>query len=271
MAVELDKLQRCCLNIMDEIDQICRQNNIEYSLCGGSVIGASLYNGFIPWDDDIDVMMTRENYDRFLEVFPRQMRTDFHLRHYMIDGVDSLPALFARVEDTNTETLEEIAGSYRKGRIFVDITVYDTVPNMLTYQFFRLYAGYVYTNLYRMNGMIPGTGWKRLLFRLFAGNARGEQLQKKYARLENCLRKASSIRKKSIAAEFLSAAFSGKVYDPSIFHSYRDIEFEGRQYRIIEKYNDYLFMRYGKREFSRDVPEESRQKSHIKELIIKKG
>ena len=62
------QVQKCCLGIVDDIDRVCRKNGISYSLCGGSVIGAMVYGGYIPWDDDIDLMMTRENYDRFVRI-----------------------------------------------------------------------------------------------------------------------------------------------------------------------------------------------------------
>ena len=65
---ELRQLQLKCLEILDIVVKICTEHNIKYSLCGGSVVGAHLYKGFLPWDDDIDIMMTRENYNRFITI-----------------------------------------------------------------------------------------------------------------------------------------------------------------------------------------------------------
>ena len=55
------------LQIMDEIDRICKKYNIKYFLAGGSMLGAARHDGFIPWDDDIDVGMLRPEYERFIE------------------------------------------------------------------------------------------------------------------------------------------------------------------------------------------------------------
>ena len=73
-ADELDMIQKLELKILKEIIRICKKENIEYFLIGGSALGAIRHEGFIPWDDDIDVGMTRENYDNFLKVAEQYFR-----------------------------------------------------------------------------------------------------------------------------------------------------------------------------------------------------
>ena len=262
------RIQKVCLEILDDIDRVCTRCKIHYSLCGGSVIGAYLYGGFIPWDDDIDLMMTREHYDRFLEEYPKQARSCFHLHHYRTDGVNNLPSLFARVEDMRTQTREEIAGSMRTGHVFVDITVMDQVPSLLYGRIARLYAGYLYTFLYRKNGMTPKTRWKRMIYLLGGKMPSDEKLSEKYAVMEDRFRKVSSGKKTRRCAELLSAAYGDILYDQRIFGSYKRVDFEGRRVMIVSDYMAYLKMRYGDREFTRDVPEQNRQKSHIQEWTV---
>lgn len=262
----LEQIQKCCLGIVADVDRVCRKNGIEYSLCGGSVIGAHLYQGFIPWDDDIDLMMTRENYDRFLEIYPREAAEYYHLHHYSTDGADNLPALFLRVEDLRTHMHEQIARGERSGHVFIDITVMDQVPTPLYYRIARLYAGYTYTFLYRKNGMTPGTGWKKAAFSAAGLVARKGELTKRYERLENFLRRRSRGRKTRYCAELLSAAYSGILYEQRIFLYYRDTSFAGLKLRIVRDYMDYLYMRYGRREFTRDVPSCERQQQHIQRM-----
>ena len=65
--ISLDELKKIEFEILVEIDKICREQNIRYSLCGGTLLGAIRHGGFIPWDDDIDIFMPRPDYNRFLE------------------------------------------------------------------------------------------------------------------------------------------------------------------------------------------------------------
>lgn len=257
-----EEIKQRCLAIAKDIDRVCTEYGISYSLCGGSVIGAHLYKGFIPWDDDIDLMMTRENYDRFLKVYWKKRNPQYHLRHFLTDGVQNLPTLFARVEDTETSVTEEIAQSVRKSRVFVDVTVFDGVPGKLYHKLAFFYAGYVYTLLYRKNGMTPGTGWKRAVFEKLPAVSDDEALLKRYKALNRFLRKRRG-KQDRYCAELLSAAYSKVLYESRIFDSYIRVPFEDCELMMVRDYKDYLQMRYGRTEFSMDVPEAERQERHL--------
>ena len=69
----LNSLQMVLLEGLKEIDRICRKHDIKYSLGGGTSLGQLRHGGFIPWDDDIDIDMTLENYDKFLKVAPQEL------------------------------------------------------------------------------------------------------------------------------------------------------------------------------------------------------
>ena len=65
---DLKQLHTMLYQILAEIDRVCKKHDIPYFIQGGSAIGAFYNKGIVPWDDDVDVGMTRENYNRFLEV-----------------------------------------------------------------------------------------------------------------------------------------------------------------------------------------------------------
>ena len=76
---ESHSLQRTLFEMMIDIDTFCRHNNIEYSLGGGSLLGAVRHGGYIPWDDDIDINFARSDYERFRQLFPQQLGNQYWL------------------------------------------------------------------------------------------------------------------------------------------------------------------------------------------------
>ena len=77
---KLSSLQEQELEILKEFQRICDANKLQYFVVAGTMLGAVRHHGFIPWDDDIDVAMPRREYDRFLEIAPRQLHSDYVLK-----------------------------------------------------------------------------------------------------------------------------------------------------------------------------------------------
>ena len=69
---DLKHLQSVILMIAKDVDKLCRKNNIKYFLLGGSAIGAIRHKGFIPWDDDLDIVMDDENYEKFINICKKE-------------------------------------------------------------------------------------------------------------------------------------------------------------------------------------------------------
>ena len=65
---DLDEIKKIELNILVQVDKICREQGFRYWLCGGTLLGAVRHKGFIPWDDDIDIFMPRQDYEKFIEL-----------------------------------------------------------------------------------------------------------------------------------------------------------------------------------------------------------
>lgn len=100
---ELRQLQLKCLEIFDLVDKICKEHHIKYSLCGGSVVGAYLYKGFLPWDDDIDIMMTRKNYNKFLKVAKSRLPKAFPLLTFRIKIIQQHTNFALQKSSTTTQ------------------------------------------------------------------------------------------------------------------------------------------------------------------------
>lgn len=241
----LRRVQLHCITILDEIDKICRENDIKYSLTGGSVIGAHLYNGIIPWDDDIDIMMTRDNYNRFLALCDSKLPKRYQLKNFE-NGRDRT-VLFSKVSDEDTTIVELKSGGKKVvSGIFVDITVMDKVPTK---------------------------GIRRKICFLFAKMLQccRERNYEKVNNIINLVRNVSIFLLKpfskaiyKFAKNYITKNFEGNYgyaelfagftieFDKKLFDSYIDVEFEGKTYMIVEDYMQYLETRYGKREFYKE-------------------
>lgn len=95
--ISLDESKQIQLRILENIDSFCRKNNICYSLTGGTLLGAIRHKGFIPWDDDIDLMMLREDYDKFLKSY-----SDNYYQLLSFKKIKSWPFLYSSVVDPQT-------------------------------------------------------------------------------------------------------------------------------------------------------------------------
>ena len=82
----LKKLQETELEILIDIDDFCRKNNIKYSVYAGTLLGAVRHNGFIPWDDDIDIAMTRNEYRKFCNLFAEKPMNGYYFENYENDN-----------------------------------------------------------------------------------------------------------------------------------------------------------------------------------------
>ena len=101
MAIELQKLQDMVYSIFQEFDRICQKYDIHYTMEGGTLLGAVKYGGFVPWDDDIDVVMKRNEYEKFLQVAPGELDGKFFLQSY--NNVPEFPLNYAKLCLNGTE------------------------------------------------------------------------------------------------------------------------------------------------------------------------
>ena len=123
----LRKLQLTELEIMLVIDDFCEKNDITWFLEGGTALGAARHRGFIPWDDDVDIAMMREDYDRFCELAKTGLPEGYSL--HTARDTDGFAALFAKVykDGTRFENQESREAGLRQG-LCVDVFPYDRLP-----------------------------------------------------------------------------------------------------------------------------------------------
>lgn len=123
---QLQRLHEIEIEILKEIDRVCNELNIHYFADFGTLLGAVRHKGFIPWDDDIDICMLREDYDIFIANAPKLLSKEYVLQHFLVDP--GTPTFHAKVRKNGTKFVEEYLKNIPVHQgIFVDIFPYDAI------------------------------------------------------------------------------------------------------------------------------------------------
>jgi lipopolysaccharide cholinephosphotransferase len=125
---QLRKLQLTQLELLIEVDRICRKYNIKYSLACGTLLGAVRHNGFIPWDDDIDVWMMRKEYEKFCRACKRELSSKYFLQNWFTDPNFNSAYGKLRKRGTSFVRIGQEKMKYVDG-IYIDILPLDIMPN----------------------------------------------------------------------------------------------------------------------------------------------
>ena len=132
----LRRLQMAELDIMVEIDRLCRREGLTYFLHSGTCLGAVRHGGFIPWDDDIDIGMPLEDYRRFQRIAPRLLPKGLSV--HTCDNTPNFPTFFTKVFKDGTRFIDDVSleAGYEQA-IFVDIFPFIQIDGHVGQQFTR--------------------------------------------------------------------------------------------------------------------------------------
>ena len=123
-------VQLALLEMMKDIDKICKDNNIEYCLTGGSTLGAYLYQGFIPWDDDLDIAMMRKDYKKFIKALEKDLDKEKYTFHCFEKNKKydvTWPYMKIRKKNTYIKEVNKLLPNRCTDcdGIFIDVFIYD--------------------------------------------------------------------------------------------------------------------------------------------------
>lgn len=131
-ALSIEEMKEIELEIMDEIDRVCRENGLSYFLGYGSCLGAMRHGGFIPWDDDMDVVMMREDYEKLYEIF-NASRSDERFK--LVSYRDKTgPQAFFKIIDQSTKVEEHYMRKEYGSGVWVDVFPLDTMNDAVRAQ-----------------------------------------------------------------------------------------------------------------------------------------
>ncbi|MFA6756049.1 MAG: LicD family protein [Bacilli bacterium] len=235
----LKEIQEIELGILIEFDNFCKSNNIKYSLYGGTLLGAVRHKGFIPWDDDIDVLMTRNNYDKFINTYKSNKR--YTLINYGNNkGCTNIS--FSKIFDNNTDAEEDNAKKIPGEGVWLDIFPFDYLSNnKFKRKLTNLHFLFIDKLIYARAAKHPSLLYK-LLRTLF--------FWKTNKRLLTSLDKYSHKVKESNYLQNLSMVYikdlkKDNKFPSYLFNEYTTIEFCGYTFPCMSKYSDMLRLEYG--------------------------
>lgn len=124
---ELEKVQVIELGILKEFSRICSKYKLEWIAIGGTALGAVRHSGFIPWDDDIDVAMRRNDYEKFIHIAPGELSKQYFLQNFVTEP--NCNNYFTKIRKNGTLFVEECGRSMKAHQgIFIDIFPLDNLP-----------------------------------------------------------------------------------------------------------------------------------------------
>lgn len=122
----LTPVQGKLLTMLEWFHEYCHENNLTYYIVGGSMLGAIRHGGFIPWDDDIDVVLPRPDYNRLIDIFSEKI--DHYLLESPMSNNDDFFYTYAKLYDTNTTLVEKARHNCRRG-LYIDVFPLDGLGN----------------------------------------------------------------------------------------------------------------------------------------------
>ena len=247
--------QKYLLKLFREVDEICREHNLRYVLAGGSLIGALRHEGFVPWDDDVDLYMPRSDWEKFIEICKTELPPDREIQCSEVDR--NYTNSFPRYASTNTCAIHksQIIGKDCGGEI-IDILTLDPVPaDDKEYEKYRTHM-MIYSDLinisvgYSDRWEIPASMYlKYLLSYIFLGKKRT------LAKLEKIMFSYKEEECDRYAMRWGGCPF---LFDKDMMFPVKDGIFEGKKAMIPNKCSDYLIWHYGD-EWSYMPPHDKRE------------
>lgn len=247
----LKDAQKIMLEILIEVDRICMKNNIEYWLADGTLLGAVRHRGFISWDDDIDICMLKEEYNKFLEIAPKELKEKFFLQTSKYDK--NYNFLYPKIRDRNSIFIEKYDSNQEKFHqgLNLDIFVMDRyfIRSKILYRFL-----YFFKNIKIENNRINNYYFFKKIIVSFKLNICAEKILKFF------------LTNKKQNSRLGYRYYWKQLYKYNDIFPLKEIEFEGYKFSCPNNTDAYLKELYG--DTYMELPPEKDRVWHAKEIRL---
>ncbi len=245
----LRKIQILELLCLDELVRICEKNNIKYFLIGGTLIGTVRNKGFIPWDDDIDIGMSRQDFDRFIEICKRELNTEKFFLQTPQSEKGNADFEIARIRLNGTHFKEHHRRNLNlHDGFFIEILPYDDLPEndkkakkyYFKFKYLKRIVGIRMGYRYQL-----GKVYKRILFYIITFFSKIIPLKILYNKAVNYHKQYENTNSSKVF--LLGGAYNYKKESHlrSSIEEFTQLEFEGKMYPVPKNYDAFLKEEYG--------------------------
>lgn len=257
------EIQELILPVMDYFDSICRKHRLRYTLAYGTLLGAVRHKGFIPWDDDVDVLMPRPDYERLIEILKEEENDSVgFLDPNDIDEFFTMTVL--KLYNKNT-ILKEFPEKYHLVYgAFIDVFAVDGIPKDLKeaeqmhkdFRFYKRKVVHPYTSsIYRKKGLRKKVPFLLKPIARF-GMGKIRDIFSRYP-----------FDEATHVANIAGWAIKRELLEKRNFDELIELDFEGRKYLSIPNYDEYLRNCYG--DYMKLPPVEFRSSGHQLDIVVK--
>ena len=256
--LNIDEIKNCEYNILKYIDSVCKKEGINYTLDQGTLLGAVRHDGFIPWDDDIDIAMLRSDYDKLMSYIKKD-NSRYKVSDHLIDPNSILP--FAKIYDS--ETIIRWHCKYPKEQkygIWVDVFPIDAVPEnpvaLKVHQIKLRILKSMYEHV--RNQYIEKRTFKTLVAQRIASI---HSMDYYLTKLDKLARKYNNQNNAKLTMSVFGITNNYHTINKKVFTDITTHQFEDSVYPIPRQYDSYLKMLYGN--YMELPPVEKRKNLHI--------
>lgn len=239
----VEELKRVQMDIMTFVDKFCREHNICYSISGGTLIGAIRHGGYIPWDDDIDILLRREDYDRLVNAFLEKDTGKYVIYQYGVTKGYNLP--YVKIADSSTVLNEPgVRGDFG---INIDVFPFDhiAVDKQKITSIYCKAKNLINKHGIKLMEWRKGRSFHKNLILMLGKIVLFPISILTYVEKIDKLARNAGPKDSPLRACIVWGYGEKEVMDASIFDEYYDIKFEDRTFMAIKKYDEYLTHLYG--------------------------
>jgi len=240
------KIQKLVLEVVQDIDRICKKYNIQYFLAGGTLLGAIRHNGFIPWDDDADLMMTREEFEKFEKIVQKELDPRYFWQTSETDSSTYYPFSKIRINHTRYSTEFTKGNKEMHQGIFVDIFVHDNTSNSEFFGKMHLLWTKIYRGIlvYKWTNQ-PMNKRPKVLSKIADAIIKFVPITYWYNKTMKVIKKYRKLSNAQYLYDGMGEHVNNGKFPKQWLSKGSDVQFEGHELPVPDNYEEYLKFLYG--------------------------